>query len=88
MYGSTGVHSTGNDPKADELYKKAVAELDPVKAKQYWTDFLNYAYGMWVNVGVLQMPTYAVIGPNLGSFTNQKSLGIYYSLSGIQHPAK
>ncbi len=88
MYTSVGAHSTGNDPKADDLYNKAVSEIDPVKAKQYWTDFLNYAYDMWVNVGILQLPTYAVVGPNLGAFTSQKSTGIYYALSGIQHPTK
>jgi ABC-type transport system substrate-binding protein len=88
MYTSKGVHSTGNDPKADELYNKAVWELDPVKAKQYYTDFLNYAYNMWVNVGILQRSTYAPVGPKLGAFTNYKALGLYYVLSGIQHPKK
>jgi peptide/nickel transport system substrate-binding protein len=88
MYTSKGVHSTGNDPKADELYNKAVWELDPVKAKQYYTDFLNYAYNMWVNVGILQRSTSAPVGPKLGAFTNYKALGLYYLLSGIQHPKK
>jgi peptide/nickel transport system substrate-binding protein len=88
MYTAGGAHSTSNDPKAKELYTKAVTELDPVKAKQYWTEFLNYAYSMWVNVGILQLPTYAVVGPNLGAFTSQKSSGLYYLLSGIQHPTK
>jgi peptide/nickel transport system substrate-binding protein len=93
MYCSYGAHSTGGPNEAtatgaDALYKKATSELDPVKSKQYWTAFLNYAYNMWVNVGILQMPTYSVVGPNLGSFTSQKSTGIYYSLSGIQHTGK
>jgi peptide/nickel transport system substrate-binding protein len=88
MYTAGGVHSTGNDPKADELFKKAASEPDLVKAEQYWTEFQNYAYDMWVNVGVLEMPTYIVVGPELGDFTSIKSLGIYYLLSGIKHPAK
>jgi peptide/nickel transport system substrate-binding protein len=85
MYTPGGAHSTSNDAKAKELYTKAVTELDQAKAKQYWTEFLNYAYSMFVNVGIIQMPTYAVVGPNLGAFTSQKSTGIYYLLSGIQH---
>jgi peptide/nickel transport system substrate-binding protein len=88
MYTPGGAHSTSNDMKAKELYDKAVQELDEAKAKQYWTDFLNYAYSMFVNVGLIKMPTYAVVGPNLGEFTKYKNLGIYYALSGIQYPAK
>ena len=88
MYTPGGAHSTSNDAKAKELYDKAVAELDQNKSKQYWTEFLNYAYGMFVNVGLVKMPTYALVGPNLGEFTNYKNLGIYYALSGIQKPKK
>ncbi|HEX7475672.1 MAG TPA: ABC transporter substrate-binding protein, partial [Dehalococcoidales bacterium] len=68
MYQSNGVHSTGNDPQADALYKKATTELDPVKAKQYWTDFLNYGYGMWVNTGICTLPSYWVEGPKVGAW--------------------
>ena len=88
MYTSKGVHSTGNDPKTDELYNKAVNEPDPVKAKQYYTDFLNYAYNMWVNVGIVQLPTYAAVGQKLGAFTGFRAQGIYYMLTGIQQKKK
>jgi peptide/nickel transport system substrate-binding protein len=85
MYISTGVHATGNDPKADELYQKCVTELDPVKAKQYYTDFQNYGYSMWVNIGIMQMPSYAVFGPNVGKVTPDVGRGIYAMLSTMEH---
>jgi peptide/nickel transport system substrate-binding protein len=85
MYGSSGVHSTGNDPKADELYTKATTELDPVKAKKYWMEYQNYAYTMWVNVGICRVPTYMVVGPKVGKFTSNGHLSIYDALAGIQH---
>ena len=85
MFTSVGVHTTANDPKADQLYAKAIAEIDPVKAKQYWTEFTAYAYTLWVNVGIIKRPTLFAVGPNVGEFTAKAHLGIYDSLAGIQH---
>jgi peptide/nickel transport system substrate-binding protein len=86
MYRSTGVHSTGSDPKADELYTKATTELDPVKAKQYYTDFQNYGKEMWVNVGLVKLPSYWVVGPSLGEFSDQAFLSLNDALAGIKKP--
>jgi peptide/nickel transport system substrate-binding protein len=86
MFTSKGVHATGNDPKADTLYNKAVNELNPVKAGKYYQEFQEYAYNMWVNVGILKQPSYIVVGPNVGDCTNSKIMGTYYMLSGFQHP--
>lgn len=88
MYKSTGIHSTGNDPKADELYTKAVEELNPKKAKQLWTEFLNYAYDMWVNVGIVTLPSYLVAGPSVGEFTTNTHLSLWDAYAGIQHKPK
>lgn len=86
MFTSKGVHSTGNDPKADELYAKATSELDPVKAKQYWTELFDYAYDiMWVNVGILKVPTYGVVGPEVGKFSTNSHLSLWDAYAGIQH---
>lgn len=85
MYGSTGVHSTGNDPKADELYTKATTELDPIKAKKYWMEYQNYAYTMWVNVGICKVPNNLVLGPKVGKFTSNAHMGLYDAFAGIQH---
>jgi len=85
MYQSNGVHGTGNDPKADVLYTKATTELDPVKAKQYWTEFQNYAYDMWVNVGIVKVPNYLVMAPTVGAFTSNAHLGLWDALAGIKH---
>jgi peptide/nickel transport system substrate-binding protein len=88
MYKSTGVHSTGNDPKADELYTNATTELDPVKAKKLWVEFQNYAYDMWVNVGICYLPNHVVLGPNVGEFTSNAYASLYDALAGIQHKKK
>ncbi len=85
MFTSKGVHTTANDPKADEMYDKAVAELNPAKSKKMWTEFMDYAYDMWVNVGVVKVPQYAIVGPNVGKFTSLAYMSIWDSLAGIQH---
>jgi peptide/nickel transport system substrate-binding protein len=84
MFKSTGVHTTGNDPKADEMYDKAVAELDAKKARKMWTDFMNYGYDMWVNVGVVKIPQYAVVGPKVGEFSSLAYMSVWDSLAGIK----
>jgi peptide/nickel transport system substrate-binding protein len=85
MYKSTGVHSTGNDPKADELYAKATSELDPAKAKREWTEFQNYAKEMWVDVGIVKVDYPLVLGKNVGEFTSFSYMSLYDALAGIQH---
>lgn len=69
MYNPGGVHTTSNDPHAAELYTKAVRELDPVKAEQYWTDFQTYCHDvMFVNFGVCLVYDQMVMGPEVGEF--------------------
>ncbi len=85
LFTSKGVHTTANDPKADELYAKAANELDPAKAKQYWTEFMDYAYDvMWVNVGLVKVPSYNVIGPKVGKVTSNAHLSLWDAYAGIQ----
>jgi peptide/nickel transport system substrate-binding protein len=67
MYASNGVHSTGNDPKADELYTKATTELNPDKALQYWRDFQNYAYNMWVNIGLNEIQSFWIVSDQVST---------------------
>ena len=86
MFTSKGVHTTANDPKADELYAKAVNELDLVKAKKSWTEFMNYAYDvMFVNMGIMSIPDYWVVGPQIGEVTSNAHLSIWDAYAGIQH---
>ncbi len=85
MFKSTGVHSTGNDPNADMLYDKATQELDLKKAKQYWTEFHNYANGMYVNVGICIIKYPAIVSPKVGEFTTNAYMSIYDALAGIKH---
>jgi len=42
MYTSVGVHTTGFDPHADELYYEAVGTIDPDLRLQRWTAFQEF----------------------------------------------
>lgn len=88
MFTSEGVHSTGNDPHADELYEKATTELNPDLAKQYWTDLFDYAYDtMWINIGLLKVPMYWTVDPaTVGEFATNTHLSLWDAYAGIQHP--
>lgn len=85
---TTGVNGTGNDPKADQMYQAAVAELDDAKAKDLWRQFMHYGYDtMWTNIELIEVPTYFAVGPNVGAFTNRTWLNIWDTYVGIQHAA-
>jgi peptide/nickel transport system substrate-binding protein len=86
VFTSTGTTTTANDPTADQMYQAAVSELDDSKAKKLWQDFMHYGYDtMWVNVELTQVPTYFVVGPNVGAFTNRTYVNMWDSYVGIQH---
>ncbi len=86
MFTSTGVHTTSNDPQADQMYQAATTELDDAKAKKLWQDMMHYGYDtMWVNVEVVEVPTYFAVGSKVGAFTNRTYINIWDSYVGIQH---
>jgi peptide/nickel transport system substrate-binding protein len=86
MFTSTGVHTTSNDTTADQMYQAATTELDDAKAKKLWQDMMHYGYDtMWVNVELVTVPTYFVVGKNVGPFTGRSYLSIWDAYSGIQH---
>jgi peptide/nickel transport system substrate-binding protein len=88
MFTSTGVHTTSNDTQADQMYQAATTELDDTKAKKLWQDMMHYGYDtMWVNVELVSVPTYFVVGPNVGPFTSKSYLSIWDAYAGIQHAA-
>jgi peptide/nickel transport system substrate-binding protein len=86
MFTSTGVHTTGNDPKADQMYQAATAELDETKAKALWQDMMHYGYDtMLVNVELVEVPTYFAVGSKVGAFTGRTWVNLPDSYVGIQH---
>jgi peptide/nickel transport system substrate-binding protein len=88
MFTSTGVHTTSNDTKADQMYQAAISELDDAKAKKLWQDLMHYGYDtMWINVELVEVPTYFAVGPNVGAFTNRSYINVWDSYLGIQHKA-
>jgi hypothetical protein len=42
---------------------------------------------MWVNVELVQVPTYFAVGPGVGAFTNRSYINMWDSYVGIQHTA-
>ncbi|HEY3057869.1 MAG TPA: ABC transporter substrate-binding protein [Chloroflexota bacterium] len=88
MFTSVGVHTTSNDPKADEMYQAATTELDDTKGKKLWADLMHYAYdSMWINEGIVNVPTYFVAGPQVGQFTGRINRSLWDGYGGIQHKA-
>jgi peptide/nickel transport system substrate-binding protein len=88
MFTSTGVHTTSNDTKADAMYQAATTELDDAKAKKLWQDLMHYGYDtMWVNEELVTVPSYFVVGPNVGPFTGRVNRSLWDGYSGIQHKA-
>jgi peptide/nickel transport system substrate-binding protein len=86
LFTTTGTRSTSNDPQADQMYQAAVSELDEGKAKQLWQQMMHYGYGtMWVNVELVEVPTYLVVGPHVGAFTYKQNLSLQDAYVGIQH---
>jgi peptide/nickel transport system substrate-binding protein len=87
MFTSTGVHTTSNDTKADGMYQAAVTELDDAKAKKLWQDLMHYGYDtMWINVELVEVPTYWAVGQNVGKFTGRTYINQWDTYLGIQHP--
>jgi peptide/nickel transport system substrate-binding protein len=85
MFTSTGVHTTSNDTKADAMYQAAIQELDDAKAKKLWQDLMHYGYDtMWINVELVEVPTYWAVGPNVGAFTNRTFINLWDTYAGIQ----
>ncbi|MBV9601479.1 MAG: ABC transporter substrate-binding protein [Chloroflexi bacterium] len=88
QFTTTGVNGTSNDPNADQMYQRAVAELDDAKAKDLWRQLMHYGYDtMWTNIELIEVPTYFAVGSKVGAFTNRSWLNIWDSYVGIQHAA-
>jgi ABC-type transport system substrate-binding protein len=88
LFTSNGTTGAGNDPKADQLYQAAVSELDDAKAKQLWQQLMHYGYDtVWVNIELVEMPSYFVVRPNVGAFTVKQNLSLWDAYVGIHHAA-
>jgi ABC-type transport system substrate-binding protein len=81
-----GVHTVGNDPKAVELYDRAVNEPNADLVEGYWSEFMTYAQDeMFVTFPVVLVYMPIVVGPEVGEFTYGQWLTVYDSYQGIQH---
>ena len=86
MFTSTGVHTTSNDTRADAMYQAATTELDDTKAKALWQDMMHYGYDtMWVNVELVEVPTYFAVGKKVGEFKGRTWINLNDTYAAIQH---
>ena len=86
MFTSTGVHTTSNDTQADAMYQAAITELDDTRAKKLWQDLMHYGYNsMWVNVELVEVPSFYAVGKSVGSFNGRTWINLPDSYVAIQH---
>lgn len=86
MYTPGGAHSTSNDAHALELFNKAIREVDPDLAEQYWTEFQDYCHDeMFINFGVVLSYEALVLGPEVGDFGYGTWLSYWDSFADIAH---
>jgi len=89
MYTSGGVHGTGNDPVADQMYSEVTHQKDYQIAAQKMAAFQLYVKGLYINIGVVEYQPWYIYSPKtLGAWNGRNWEGIYTSIGGIQHPAK
>jgi len=67
------------------MYAEYLAETDPVKAEQLWTDFQTYVKSLYISFGIAETEPLAVVGPGVGEFTGPNWLG-FEALNWAQHP--
>jgi peptide/nickel transport system substrate-binding protein len=88
MYTNTGCHNTSNDQKATDMYLKAAGEMDPVKARQYYTEFQAYVRTLYIDVGICLIRPVILVGPELGDFTGKTWVSLADCYNGIKHPGQ
>jgi ABC-type transport system substrate-binding protein len=87
MYTSQGVHGTGNDPVADEMYAAVTNQKDYAIADEKFAEFQLYVKSLYINVGVVEYESLVIYNPDtLGTWSGRNWDAIYGALAGIQHP--
>ena len=87
MYTSMGVHGTGNDPVADDMYADVTHQKDYATAYQKMAEFQLYVKSLYINVGVVEYESITIYNPNtIGAWTGRNWDGPYPALAGVQHP--
>ena len=87
QYKTVGVHGTGWDPMADQLYDEAVKMLDDDLRKQKWTEFQEYVYDeMFVNCPFVILEVLFPISDKIGEITENQHLSLADAYAGMKHP--
>jgi ABC-type transport system substrate-binding protein len=83
LYCNYGAHSTGYDPKMNEMYNNLVNETDPQKAIQLYREFQEYGFKEYINLGTLMIYQQFVVGPKVKEFTKKWHEGYFIALVGL-----
>ena len=87
MYTSKGVHGTGWDAHADELYFEAVGTTDNDLRVQRWTAFQEYVYDeMFVNCPLVIVEPLLPISDKIGAMAENQHLSLWDAFAGMKHP--
>jgi peptide/nickel transport system substrate-binding protein len=88
LYTSYGIHQVTVDAKVTALFDKYIAELDPVKAKQYYIDWQRGAKDLYTSIGIAYTDPLLIVSNNIGDFTVNPHMAFQDAACGVKHPGQ
>jgi len=89
MYTSKGIHSTGNDPTADDMYAAVTHTADINVADAAFAAFQLYVKTLYINIGVVEYEILTLYNPNtVGDWAGRNWVSYQDALNGIKHPGQ
>ncbi len=86
MYTSYGVHVATADPAVDALFDEYIVELDPVRAKELYTEWQRAAKELYTSFGVAYVLPLIIVSDNIGEFTVNPHMFWWDAACGVKHP--
>ena len=86
MYTSYGVHVATVDPAVDALFDEYIVELDPVRAKELYTEWQRAAKELYTSFGVAYVLPLIIVSDNIGEFTVNPHMFWWDAACGVKHP--
>jgi peptide/nickel transport system substrate-binding protein len=88
LYTSYGIHQVTVDAAVTALFDKYIAEMDPVKAVQYYTDWQRAAKDLYTSFGIGYVESRLVVSDKIGDFTVNPHMFFNDAACGIKHPGQ
>ncbi len=85
MYTSYGVHVATVDPAVDALFDQYIVETDPVKAKEYYTEWQRAAKALYTSFGIAFILPKIAVSDQVGVVTVNKHMFFQDAACGIKH---